>query len=80
MESYASNRTQSAAVSGGTSPDVNQHSDVSHGSVLGSKNRCAYTEPVGEMTSRHNVSHHCRVDDIRVYSALNRGEQQHAKL
>jgi len=53
-----------------TSPDVGLLFGVSQRSVLGPKNYCMYTEPVGEIIKRYNIKYHCYADDTQVYMTL----------
>ena len=53
-----------------TSPDVGLLFGVPQGSVLGPKNYCMYTKPVGEIIKRYNIKYHCYADDTQVYMTL----------
>jgi len=39
-------------------------------SVLGIKNDCMYTIPVGEIIKQHNIEYHYYADDTQVYLTL----------
>ena len=43
---------------------------VPQGSVLGPKNYCMYTKPVGEIIKRHNNKYNCYANDTQVYMTL----------
>ena len=43
---------------------------VTQGSVLGPKNYCMYTKPVGETIKRYNIKYHCYADNTQVYMTL----------
>ena len=70
---YLANRTQCVSVVDKTSPDVGLLFGVPQGSVLGSKNYCMYTKPVGKIIKWHNIkynSFNCHANDTRVYMTL----------
>ena len=52
------------------SPDVGLLFGVPQGSVLGPKNYCMYTKPVGEIIKSYNIKYHCYADDTQVYMTL----------
>ena len=53
-----------------TSPDAGLLIGVTQISVLGSKNYCMYTKPVGEIVKRYNIKFHCYADVTQVYMTL----------
>ena len=65
MKSYLSDRTQTAFVSGRTSPNVYLHFGVSQRSVWGPKNYYMYTKPVGKIITVMLVAFRC-IYDIKV--------------
>ena len=70
VKSYLADRTQCVSVANKTSPDVGLLFGVPQGSVLGPKNYCMYTKPVGEIIKRYNIKYHCYADDTQVYMTL----------
>jgi len=70
VKSYLADRTHCVPVTDKISPDVDLHFGVSQGSVLGPKNYCMYTKPVGEIITRHNIKYHCYANHTRVYTIL----------
>jgi len=93
VKSYLIAKTQCVSVSDKTSSDG--LFGVTQGSVLGAKNCCMCTKPVGEIIKRYNIKYHCYADDKQVYMSLksfdqwvlfhlqfhkNLDEQQHAEI
>ena len=70
VKSYLNDRIKCVSVVDKTSPDVSLLFGVPQASVLGPKNYCMYTKPVGEIIKRHHIKYHCYADDTQVYMTL----------
>jgi hypothetical protein len=71
IQSYHTDRTQRVAVGSETSASKHLSCGVPQGSVLGPKEYCMYTKPVGQIIRQHNLSYHCYADDTQVYITVN---------
>ena len=70
MKSYHSDRVQCVAVGAETSTNKFLKCGVPQGSVLGPKEYCMYTKPIGDIVKRHNLSYHCYADDTQLYITI----------
>ena len=70
VKSYLNDRIKCVSVVDKTSPDVSLLFGVPQASVLGPKNYCMYTKPVGEIIKRYNIKYHCYADDTQFYMTL----------
>ena len=70
IQSYLSGRTQCVAIEEATSRDCPLGFGVPQGSVLGPKEYCMYTRPVGDIARRHHMQHMTYADDTQAYDIL----------
>jgi len=67
VSSYLANRSQSVTINGEQSEESILQFGVPQGSVLGPKEYCMYTRPVGTIVRQHGMSHMSYADDTQAY-------------
>jgi hypothetical protein len=70
IQSYLTNRSQCVAINGSTSSKCQLQFGVPQGSVLGPKEYCMYTRPVGDIAQHHGMDHHSYADDTQNYNVI----------
>ena len=69
FKSYLTGRTQTVVVGAERSDDVIMNFGVLQGSVLGPKEFCLYTKPLGSIISKHGLQYHLYADDSQIYTS-----------
>lgn len=67
IKSYLSDRTQRVAIGTAMSGVKHLSFGVPQGSVLGPREYCLYSKPIGEICLRHGLLYHCYADDTQMY-------------
>ena len=80
IHSYHTERVQCVAIGSETSSNKHLKCGVPQGSVLGPKEYCMYTKPVGEIVKKYNLSYHCYADDTQLYITIKPKENWKDKL
>ena len=68
--SYLSDRTQRIVIGSTQSNSLQLNYGGPQGSVLGPRKYCMFSNPIGEICSRHGMNYHCYADDTQVYLAI----------
>ena len=74
FSSYLSDRSQEVVVDGAHSKPYMCEFGVPQGSVLGPRLFSAYTQPLGNIISKHKLGHHFFADDSQIYLSFQHGD------
>ena len=80
FSSYLSDRSQEVVVDGAHSKPYMCEFGVPQGSVLGPRLFAAYTQPLGNIISKHKLGHHFFADDSQIYLSFQYGDTYQQEL